>query len=167
MGVGSVSSAGGAAANELGTLRGRDYPSVRQFSIFSPNRMGQMLNLTRLLESANLRICGLSIMDTSDSAIIRLVVSEPERGYDVLQRGGYAFCEVDLLVVGLPDRDRPLHSICAALLTAEIDIHYAYPLLSHPLDGAAMAFHVSDLDTASAVMVRGGFRLFNEADLET
>jgi hypothetical protein len=159
-------SAGGAAANDLATLRGRDYPSVRQFSIFSPNRMGQLLNLSRLLESASLRICGLSINDTSDSAIIRLVVSEPERGYEVLQRGGYAFCEVDLLVVGLPDRDRPIHALCAALVSAEIDIHYSYPLLSHPFDGAAMAFHVSDLDMAAAVMKRCGYRLFNEADLE-
>src|SRR5688572_728764 len=79
-------STGGAEESGLGTLRGRDYPGVRQFSIFSPNRLGQLQNLTKLVESHDLRICALSVADSADCAIIRLVVSEPERCYELLTR---------------------------------------------------------------------------------
>jgi hypothetical protein len=160
-------STGGQAPTEFSTMRGRDYPSVRQFSIFSPNRLGQLQSLIKLVENANLRICALSVADSADCAIIRLVISDPERGYEILTTGGYAFCEIDLLVVALPDFDKPLLSICSSLLSAEIDIHYCFPLLMQPYGQAAVAFHVSDIETATRVLGHRGFQLFSENDLTT
>jgi hypothetical protein len=157
-------STGEAEGVGLGTMRGRDYPAVRQFSIFSPNRLGQLQNLTKLVESNDLRICALSVADSADCAIIRLVVSEPERCFEILTRSKYAFCEIDLLAVALPDRDKPLLSICSTLLSAEIDIHYCFPLfVSH--GRSAVAFHVSDVETACRVLGQRGFELLSENEL--
>jgi hypothetical protein len=158
---------GGMSSTDIPTMRGRDYPSVRQFSIFSPNRLGQLQHLIKEVETAHLRICALSVADSADCAIIRLVVSEPERGFEVLKRGGYAFCEIDLLVVGLPDFDKPLLSICSSLFSAEIDVYYCFPLLMHPFGQAAVAFHVSDIETATRVLAQRGFMLISENDLQT
>jgi hypothetical protein len=159
-------STGGAEESGLGTLRGRDYPGVRQFSIFSPNRLGQLQNLTKLVESHDLRICALSVADSADCAIIRLVVSEPERCYELLTRSKYEFCEIDLLAVALPDRDKPLLSICSTLLSAEIDIHYCFPLFGQAKGQGVVAFHVSDIETACRVLGQRGFELISENDLE-
>jgi hypothetical protein len=157
-------STGAAEGTGLGTLRGRDYPCVRQFSIFSPNRLGQLQNLTKLVESNDLRICALSIADSADCAIIRLVVSEPERCFELLTRSKYAFCEIDLLAVALPDRDKPLLSICSTLLSAEIDIHYCFPLFVQSHGRSTVAFHVSDVETACRVLGQRGFELISESE---
>jgi hypothetical protein len=160
-------SVGDRAGGELDTARGRDYPSIRQFSIFSPNRLGQLLNLTRLIESARLRVCALSVADSADCAIIRLVASDPERAFEVLKQGGYEFCEIDLLVVALPDKEKPVLSICSTLLSAEIDIHYCFPLLVQPYGRSALAFHVSDHELAAQVLALRDFVILTENDLLT
>jgi hypothetical protein len=105
------------------------------------------------------------VADSADCAIIRLVVSEPERCYDLLQRSKYTFCEIDLLAVALPSRDKPLLSICSPLLSAEIDIHYCFPLFGQSHGRAVVAFHVSDVETASRVLAQRGFELISENDL--
>jgi hypothetical protein len=158
-------SVGGEDGIELKTMRGRDYPSIRQFSIFSPNKMGQMLNLTRLFERARLRICALSIIDSTDCAIIRLVVTRPEQATELLQQHGYNYCEVDLLVVELPNREQPIVAICEALLQAEINIHYVFPLLMSPHGRPALAFYVEDHELGAKVLDSAGFIVLTEDDM--
>jgi len=73
--------------------------------------------------------------------------------------------ESDLLVVQLPDGPQPLLQICKALLAAEINIHYAYPLLIGPLGNAALALHVEDHESAARTLEQQGFILYTEGDL--
>lgn len=159
-------SSGGEESTDLGTMRGRDYPSIRQFSIFSPNNVGQLLHLIRTIESHNLRVCALTISDSAECAIIRLVVSQPERAFEILKQEDYAFCEVDLLGVELPNNHQPLLSICNTLLQAEININFCFPLLVNPYGRPALAFAVEDVDLAARVLDRAGFTLLTENDLE-
>src|SRR6187551_2511993 len=114
------------------TARGRDWPSVRQFNVFLENRLGALLNVIRRFETSDNRIVSLTIVDSADCAIIRIVLSDPERAVEVFQQAGFQFAESDLLVVQLPDAPQPVLQICKALLTAEINIDYAYPLLIGP-----------------------------------
>lgn len=156
----------GQERGDIGTLRGRDYPSIRQFSIFSPNKVGQLQHLTGVIESHQMRVCALSISDSAECAIIRLVVSDPERAVEVLRLSGYEFCEVDLLVVELPYHDEPILSICSVLLRAEINIHYCFPLLIRPHGRPALAFYVDDHDAGARVLRHAGFTVLTEGDLE-
>lgn len=151
----------------LTTARGRDWPSVRQFNVFLANRMGAMLDLVRRFESTDVRIVSLTVIETADCAIIRIVPSDYERSYEILTGAKFAFTESDLLVVKLPDNDQPLLSITKALLSGEIDIDYAYPLLTGvgPLGSTALAIHVDDFESAVNSLQQQGFTLFTENDL--
>jgi hypothetical protein len=149
------------------TAHGRDWPSVRQFNVFLENRVGNLLSLVRRFETTDIRIVSLTVIDSADCAIIRMVLSDPERALEIFQRAKLPVTESDLLVVQLPESDQPLLDICKALLGAEISIHYAYPLLIGPRGRAAVALHVEDHETAASTMTRMGFTLFTENDLQT
>jgi hypothetical protein len=157
---------GGDEGAEVGysTTRGRDWPSVRQFNVFVENRLGGLLNVVRRFETSDNRIISLTVVDSADCAIIRLVLKDPERALEVFQQAKLPVTESDLLVVQLPDTPQPLLHICKALLGAEINIHYAYPLLIGPAGNAALALHVEDHETAAQVLERNGFVLFTEGD---
>jgi hypothetical protein len=150
------------------TARGRDWPSVRQFNVFLANRMGALLELVRRFETTDVKLVSLMVVETADCAIIRLVPSDPERAFEILKQAKFPFNESDLLVVKLPDNDQPLLSICKALLSAEINIHYAYPLLIGvgPLGHTALAMHVEDHETAVNTLAAQGFTIFTENDLD-
>jgi len=147
------------------TARGRDWPSVRQFNVFLANRLGALLNLVRRFETTDNRIIAMTVIDSSDCAIIRMVLSDPERAYEIFKLAELPFNESDLLVVTLPDGTQPLLQICRALLEAEISIHYAYPLMVGHLGKGALAIHVEDIDTAAAHLEQNGFSLLSENDL--
>jgi hypothetical protein len=150
------------------TARGRDWPSVRQFNVFLSNRMGAMLELVRKFETTDVRVVSLTVVETADCAIIRLVPSDYERGYEVLTAAKFPFTESDLLVVKLPDDERPLLTITKALVGAEINICYMYPLLMGvgPMGNTAIAVYVDDFEAAAAALENQGFTLFTENDLK-
>jgi hypothetical protein len=147
------------------TAHGRDWPSVRQFNVFIANRVGGLLDVVRRFETSDNRIVSLTVVDSADCAIIRIVLSDPERALEVFKLADLPVTESDLLVVQLPEGTQPLLQICKALLMAEINIHYAYPLLVGPHGRAALALHVEDHETAVNTLARQGFVLFTENDL--
>ncbi len=161
-------SIGDEAAIDFKTARGRDYPSVRQFNIFLANRLGAMLDLVRRFETAEVTVVSLTVNETADCAIIRLVPSDYERGYEVLQSAKLPFTESDLLLVKLPDNAQPLLTITKALLSGEVNLNYCYPLLIGvgPMGNTALAIHVPDAEAAALLLQNRGFTLFNEDDLK-
>lgn len=155
------------AGSEVGfsTMRGRDYPSVRQFNVFVANRVGGLMQVVRRFESTDVRIVALTVVDSADCAIIRMVLSDPERALEIFDLAGLPVTESDLLVVQLPEGEQPLLQICKALLAAEINIHYAYPLLIGPHGKPALALRVEEHETAVTTMQSQGFTLCTEGDL--
>ena len=153
---------------DFDTARGRDWPSVRQFNIFLSNRIGALLELVKKFESTDVRVVSLTVVENADCAIIRLVPSDYERGYEILTSAKIPFTESDLLVVKLPDDDRPLLTITKALLNAEINLCYMYPLLIGvgPMGSTAVALYVDDFEGAATALEGQGFTLFTENDLK-
>ncbi|MBN9517026.1 acetolactate synthase, partial [bacterium] len=140
----------------------------RQYNVFLANRMGALLDLVRRFELTDVKIVAMTIVETADCAIIRIVPSSSERAYEILQSAKLPFTESDLLVVKLPDNDQPLLTICKALLGAEINIHYAYPLLIGvgAMGSTALAMHVEDQEAAMATLSNQGFTVYTENDLD-
>src|ERR1051326_1387867 len=114
------------------TMRGRDYPAIRQFTVFLENRVGQLLEVIRRFEGSRVRIVALSIADAAECAFVRFLLSHPEQGREVLERAGLAMIESDLIGVELPQESQPLLRVCTALLQAEVNIVQTYPLLVRP-----------------------------------
>ena len=128
----AVMSTGEGSATEYKTARGRNYPTIRQFTVFLENRVGQLLEMVRRFEGTGIRIVALSINDSAECAFVRFVVSNPERGREILERAGLAMIESDLIGLELPEGSQPLLQVCVALLQAEINIIQAYPLIARP-----------------------------------
>ncbi len=147
-------------------MRGRDYPSIRQFTVFLENRVGQLLEVVRRFEGSNVRIVALTISDSAECAVVRFLLSDPEQGREVLERAGLAIVESDLIGVELPDSPQPLLQVCTALLQAEINISQVYPLLARPNDRPAVALMVDNNDLALETLAEKGFKTVNEDDLK-
>ena len=94
------------------TVRGRDWPSVRQFNVFVANRLGGLMAVVRRFESTDVRIISLTVVDSADCAIIRMVLSDPERALEIFEQAKLPVTESDLLVVKLPEPPNPLLKIC-------------------------------------------------------
>jgi hypothetical protein len=148
------------------TMRGRNYPAIRQFTVFLENKVGKLLEVVRRFEGSRVRIVALSITDTSECAFVRFLLSYPEQGREILERAGLAIIESDLIGVELPDSSQPLLDICTALLQVEVNIIQAYPLLVRPRGRAAVALMVDNIEIAQETLAAKGFSMITEADLQ-
>src|SRR5512134_1499939 len=99
-------SIGGGSSTDFATMRGRNYPSIRQFTVFLENRVGQLLEVVRRFEGSRVRIVAFSIADSAECAFVRFLLSHPEQGREILERAGLAIIESDLIGVELPDDDQ-------------------------------------------------------------
>jgi hypothetical protein len=147
------------------TMRGRNYPSIRQFTVFLENRVGQLLEVIRRFEGSKVRIVALSIADAAECAFVRFLLSHPEQGREILERAGLALIETDLIGVELPEGPQPLLQVCTALLQAEVNIVQAYPLLVRPRGQPAVALMVDNIDMGMETLANKGFSMITEGDL--
>lgn len=159
-------SLGGASGTEFSTMRGRNYPSIRQFTVFLENRVGQLLEVVRRFEGSKVHIVALSIVDASECAFVRFVLSHPEQGREILERAGLALIESDLIGVELPNDPQPLVRVCMALLQAEVNIVQTYPLLVRPSGRPAVAIMVDNIEMGLETLASKGFTLISEGDLQ-
>ncbi|MDB5384990.1 MAG: amino acid-binding protein [Planctomycetaceae bacterium] len=147
------------------TIRGRDWPSLRQFCVFMENRVGGLHDLLRHLERNEIRVIALSVANSVDCAIIRVMVNNTERAREVFNLSKFAFAESDLVGVELPDDPQPYLRVCMALLAAEINISYTYPLLYRRHGRGAIALYVDDVETAIQTLTEKGLTVITENDL--
>jgi hypothetical protein len=157
--------AGGGSEIDFETMRGRNCPTVTQFSVFLENRVGQLLEVVRAFQGSKVMIVGLSISDSADCCILRLMLSHPEQGREILNLAERVFAENELVVAELPVGPQSLIELCTALLQAEVNIHYTYPLIVHPHGRAAVALHVDNIEQAGVTLHSMGFEVLCEADL--
>jgi hypothetical protein len=148
------------------TMRGRNYPAIRQFTIFLENRVGKLLEIIRRFEGSRVRIVAVSVSETAECALIRLLLSHPEQGREILERAGLAIIESDLIGVELPQGPQGLLEVCTALLQAEINIIQAYPLLFRPHGRAAVALMVDNIEIAQETLASKNFTMITEGDLQ-
>jgi hypothetical protein len=147
------------------TMRGRNYPSIRQFTVFLENRVGQLLEVVRRFEGSRVRIVALSITDSAECAFVRFLLSHPEQGREILERAGLALIESDLIGVELRPGPQPLLQICTALLQAEVNIIQAYPLLVRPRGNPAVALMVDNIEMGLETLAAKNFVMISENDL--
>ncbi len=145
---------------------GYESTRVRQFTVFLENKVGRLQALVRSLEQGVGKIVALSIEESGDTALVRLIGAHGEFGRELLETAGFGFSETEMIAVELPKNvKQPLVLICSVLLAAEINIHYAYPLLQGP-KGPCMALYCDDPTLAARLLIKKGFNLIGESDLQ-
>src|SRR5437763_9376805 len=97
-----MSNVGEGNVTDYATMRGRDFPTIRQFTVLLENRVGQLLEVVRRFEGSRVRIVALSINDATECALLRLLLSHPEQGREILERAGLAIIETYLIGADSP-----------------------------------------------------------------
>lgn len=161
-----MSSSFGGEFTEADTMRGRSEPCLRQFCVFLENRVGRLNDLMRQVESLDTRVLAMSIVDSVDFAMVRLIFNNADRAREKLELSGFLFSESDVVGVELPSGDKPFHDVCSTLMKAEVNIHHAYPLLFRNRGRGAVAIFVDDVDTALNVLHSAKHRVVTESDLQ-
>jgi hypothetical protein len=145
------------------TSKPRRADPVIQFSVFTPNRLGRLHDLIRLLNARSVHVLGLMVLDTTDSAIIRVVVDDPDRARELLVQESFPFTESNLVVVEVNPSD--LNRLMAALLEAELNINYLYSFLPQPQGKPVVGLSMEDNETAEQALKRHQFRTLKQADI--
>lgn len=158
-------STGEGKALDFTTQRGHHFPTIRQFTVFLENRVGQLLEVVRRFDGSTVRIVALSINESNECAFVRLLLSDPDQGREILERGGLSIIETELIALEVPDDPQPLVRICTALLRFEVNIIQTYPLLVRPHGRPVVALMVDNIQMALETLDSQGLRALSEDDL--
>ncbi len=137
---------------------------VKQLSIFTANRIGQLHDIVSIFASHEVHVLALTIMDATDNAIIRLVIDDPEKARELLRKNDFAFTESEVLVVEL-DAVTQLNQLMTALLEAELNVNYLYSFIPHPNGKSLMALSMEDNDVAEDILRKHHFRVLRQSDI--
>jgi hypothetical protein len=138
---------------------------VRQFSIMLPNRAGALAAMVKLLRSHAIEVIGLSVQDSRDATVARIVVSDPDTTDQIFMEKGIPHTSCELIVISMREAGPGLLQCLDTLMIAETNIDFAYALLPGPEGHSMLAMHVEDYEFAISVLHNSGFKLLFQADL--
>ena len=134
---------------------------VKQISIFLENKSGRLAQVTKALGDNGINIRALSIADTTDFGILRLIVNDPGKAYRVLKEAGFTVSATDVIAVEVADRPGGLSEVLRHLDRAGINIEYLYAFLQKTSNAALVVFRVEQLDEAVKALQKEGVRILS------
>lgn len=137
---------------------------VRQLSIYAENKVGRLNELTCILGANNIHIMAFSSVDSTDSAVIRVVVDYTEQAIALLEENAFAFTDNEVVAVEL-NTEADLKKVTSALVETEINIHYAYPFLTRPGGKSAIVLRVEDNELAIDVLKAHQLKVLSQNDI--
>ena len=132
--------------------------TVKQISVFVENKPGQLSEFTKLLEKHSIDIRALSIADTEDFGILRIIVDDSYKTVCVLKEANYVCSVTPVLAVEIPDRPGSLVRMLDILGSYGVNLEYTYAFITRKKDSAYMIFRVTDNDKAIEVLNRNGIQ---------
>lgn len=138
---------------------------VIQIAVFLPNRPGAFVSILDLLKRNHVVVLGLSVQDSIDNTVVRLIVSDPDTVETLFIEKGIPFNSTELVVVQLNEGAEQMPDCLRTLLAAETNIHFIYPLLSQPNGKSALALCVEDNHFGHSILSRAGYKVLRQEDL--
>ncbi len=138
-----------------------------QISIFLENKAGRLAEVTEILTDAGINIRALSLADTQDFGVLRLIVDDSEKARVVLKENEFAVGKTSVVAVEVPDHPGGLHKILSILREGNINIEYMYAFVRQSGDNAVMIFRFSDTDAAISLVRKNGFTIIEGKTLHT
>ena len=139
--------------------------SLKQLSIFVENKQGALVGVTDALAANDINLRALSIADTEDFGILRIIVSDTDAAYKVLTDAGYLIKTTDVVGVKIGDAPGKLSKALSVLDNAEINMEYLYAFMSRTEKHAYVVLRVADNAAAEAALEADGFHLITDADV--
>jgi len=139
--------------------------SVRQISIFLENKKGRLAEVTRLLAIRGVNIRALSLADTADFGVLRIIVNDPDACLETLKAGGIIAQVTDVLAVEIEDAPGGLSRVLAVLDEAGLNVEYMYAYVEKMKANAIVICKIDDKETASRVLKEKGIGTLSAATL--
>ncbi len=130
---------------------------VEQISVFIENKSGRLAEIARILGEAGINIRALSLADTSDFGILRLIVNDREKAKTVLKENGFTVSKTEVVAVEVPDRPGGLYQILKKLESDAINVEYMYAFVERCGENAVIIFRFDETDRAIASLLQSGF----------
>ncbi|MBR6290196.1 MAG: acetolactate synthase [Clostridia bacterium] len=140
--------------------------AIKQLTVFVENKQGRLVEITEMLASASIDMSALSIADTRDFGILRLIVSDTEKAREVLTENGVLVQITEVVGVKLSDRPGELSRALSVLDRAGINLEYLYAFLAVNGHSAYVALRVENNEAAEAVLREAGFEMVTEQDIK-
>ena len=138
---------------------------VNQISVFLENKSGRLADVTRTLFEYQINIRALSIADTIDYGLLRLIVNDPEKATKVLTGEGFTVAQTEVLAIEVPDRPGGLAGIIDILSSKGLNIEYMYAFVGRSGEHAIVIFRIEPVDEAIAALKEGGARILKGEEL--
>ncbi|MBO4479538.1 MAG: amino acid-binding protein [Clostridia bacterium] len=138
---------------------------AKQLSVFIENREGRLDEVLAVIKAANVNIMSLSLADTSEYGLLRLIVSDPAKADAALKANGFSSMLTDVLVVRLDNKVGSLQSFLAALAKTDINLEYMYGLTIEKEGKASLVIKASDFQKASAILLKSGAELLTAEEI--
>ena len=139
--------------------------NVHQISVFLENRAGQLSEITAVLAENHIDLRAISIAETVDYGVLRMIVDDAERATSILLSHGYILSMTPVTVIAVPDQVGGLAPVLSILAEAHIDIEYMYSLFTHKEGQAYMVFRMSDEETFAKKLQEHGMHPATKAEL--
>lgn len=140
--------------------------SVKQISVFIENKSGKLAEVTKYIAEHNINLKALSVADTQDFGILRIICENHEQAVAALKNGGFVINETDVLAVEISDKPGSLAEVLNILAEANVIVEYTYAFLSVKNAGHAyMIFRVDDNNIASASLNAEGIQVLSDSKL--
>ncbi|MBD3309211.1 ACT domain-containing protein [candidate division KSB3 bacterium] len=141
---------------------------VKQISVFLENRSGRLAEVTRVLGDNQLNIRALSLADTSDFGVLRMIIDHPDQAYMVLKEKHYTVQETDVVTLEVADQPGGLAGVLEILSTNSVNVEYLYAFPERDsIEKALMVFRFDDNDRAIEVMQNAGIKIMEPSRVYT
>ena len=140
--------------------------SLKQLTIFVENKKGSLVNITKTLADNNVNMRALSIADTQDFGILRLIVDNNDVATSALQDAGYLIKMTDVVGVKIGDQPGKLSMALEVLDKADINMEYLYAFMARTEKHAYVVLRVADNDAAEKALEAAGFHMITDADVD-
>jgi len=138
---------------------------AEQISIFLENKAGRLSEVTRIFEEGRINIRALSLADTSDFGILRLIVNDNEKAKRLLKENGFTVRITEVVAVEVQDKPGGLHQILTTLSKAGVNVEYMYAFVRQSGQNAVLIFRFDSTAAATEVLRREGVRVIDGQDL--
>ena len=142
-------------------LIGGDPVKVKQISIFLENKSGRLAQVTQILAKNSINIRALSLADTADFGILRIIVNDVEKASNILKSEGYTLGETEVVAVEVPDKPGGLAGILKPLWDAGLDVEYMYAFVQSSGQNAIMILRFENPDKAIEVFKNSNIRILS------
>jgi hypothetical protein len=134
---------------------------VEQISVFLENKAGRLAEVTKVLGEGGINIRALSLADTTDFGILRLIVDQYDKAREILKQHGFTVGKTEVVAIEVPDRPGGLAWVLQILSDSDVNVEYMYAFVQHSGKNAVIIFRFDNLEKAIELLQKQGVRIYS------